>query len=285
MNDAAIVDPAMNEDEATTIAVGATTVAETTEVADTTEVTDNIEVADNIEDGDATQDETVNSGIREEETTYMDDIMEEADAAPVAAGSEIRKENAEESTVVVPAPTSEENKDAPTADVKEEISQEQAGEFIETMADAKVEISDEQQANESIGAMADAKMEPSIETESPAKETKKRVRRVGRTPTRKIAKLEEKIIPSMDVDVGDNNNSHVTAAVDAATAAIGAVPEAVGDVAMGSLSTIDVAPPPVNQGVLSKHDEKWHGMFQKLSEFKERNKHTLVPQCYSEDPR
>ena len=278
MTDAEIEDPTMNEDEATTIAVAETTevaettvvaettdvaetsdVAETTAVAETTEVAETSEAADNTEDGG----ETMNSGINQEETTAMDEIMEEAGAAPVAAGS---AENTEESTVV-PVPKSEENEDAPAADAKEKISQEQTGESTETMADATVQ--------------------PPNETESPAKATKKRVRRVGRTPTRKIAKLEEKIVPSMDVDVGDNNNADVAAAaaVDAATAAIGAIPEAVGAAAMGATSTIDIAPPPANQGVLSKHDEKWHGMFQKLTEFKDRNKHTLVPQCYSEDPR
>jgi hypothetical protein len=273
MSDAEIEDPTMNEDEATTIAVAETTevaettvvaettdFAETTVVAETTEVAETSEAADNTEDGG----ETMNSGINQEETTAMDEIMEEAGAAPVAAGS---AKNTEESTVV-PVPKSEENEDAPAADAKEKISQEQTGESTETMADATVQ--------------------PPNETESPAKATKKRVRRVGRTPTRKIAKLEEKIVPSMDVDVGDNNNADVAAAaaaVDAATAAIGAIPEAVGAAAMGATSTIDIAPPPANQGVLSKHDEKWHGMFQKLTEFKDRNKHTLVPQCYSEDPR
>jgi hypothetical protein len=165
----------------------------------------------------------------------------------------------------VPASTPEANNDAPAADAKEEIHEAQAG--------------------ESTGAPADAKVEPSNEKPIPAKETKKRVRRVGRTPTRKIAKLEENVTPSQDVSVGDSNNATVAAAVDAATAAIGAVPETASAVAMGAAPTIAVVPPPASQGVLSKHDEKWHAMFQKLMEFKERNKHTLVPQCYTEDPR
>ena len=40
-----------------------------------------------------------------------------------------------------------------------------------------------------------------------------------------------------------------------------------------------------NQRVLSKHDEKWNGMFGKLLEYKEKNKNTLVPQAYKEEPR
>jgi len=133
--------------------------------------------------------------------------------------------------------------------------------------------------------MAVDKAEPSTETETP-KETKKRVRRVGRTPTRKIAKLEEKIPPVTPVvEGGETNNLEVAAAaVDAATVAIGAVPET--PTAMESTAPAIMVPQqPANQGVLSKHDEKWHAMFQKLIEYKERNKHTLVPQCYTEDPR
>ena len=142
--------------------------------------------------------------------------------------------------------------------------------------------------DESTGAMADTKIDETAPngTQNPTKETKKRVRRVGRTPTRKIPKLEEKATPSLDTGVSDENNVHVAAAVDAATAAIGAapVPETAGTIAIASSSTIAVGPPQTSQGVLSKHDEKWHAMFQKLLEYKERNKHTLVPQCYAKDP-
>jgi len=153
---------------------------------------------------------------------------------------------------------------------------------------SKDEVSKEP-VGESTGAMADTKIDEATPngTQNPTKETKKRVRRVGRTPTRKIPKLEEKATPSLDTGVSDENNVHVAAAVDAATAAIGAapVPETAGTIAIASSSTIAVGPPQTSQGVLSKHDEKWHAMFQKLLEYKERNKHTLVPQCYAEDPR
>ena len=151
-----------------------------------------------------------------------------------------------------------------------------------------------QQLGEPLLHIADANGErgPSNQMEVLVKETKKRVRRVGRTPTRKIPKLEEKIPLPMDIAIGDNNapdNVHVAAAaaaaMDAATAAIGAVSEVGAVVAMDSSSAMANVLSPANQGVLSKHDEKWHSMFQKLMEFKERNKHTLVPQCYSEDPR
>lgn len=37
--------------------------------------------------------------------------------------------------------------------------------------------------------------------------------------------------------------------------------------------------------MLSKHDEKWNIMFDKFIGYKEKHGSTLVPQCYSEDPR
>lgn len=144
---------------------------------------------------------------------------------------------------------------APTADGEKEASE------------AKVE-----------GSAEGEKAETATETTTPAKETKKRVRRVGRTPTRKIPKLEEKIATPLAATEGGDNNNAETGAVEAATATDGAAPE-------GTAPMEIVAQPPASQGVLSKHDEKWHAMFQKLMEYKERNKHTLVPQCYTEDPR
>ena len=39
------------------------------------------------------------------------------------------------------------------------------------------------------------------------------------------------------------------------------------------------------QRVLSKHDEKWNHMFQKLVAYKEAHNSTLVPQCYDSEPR
>jgi hypothetical protein len=37
--------------------------------------------------------------------------------------------------------------------------------------------------------------------------------------------------------------------------------------------------------VLSKHDERWNAMFEKLIEYKQQNNSTQVPQCYDNDPR
>ena len=214
-----------------------------------------------IENEVAVKDETKEGDLAE--------MIEDAEAAATAAGSD-----------EVPAPTAEENKDTP-ADIKDEVSEEKE-ESKEDTVESKEGASEE---GEAAVAMAVDKAEPSTETETP-KETKKRVRRVGRTPTRKIAKLEEKIPPVTPVvEGGETNNLEVAAAaVDAATVAIGAVPET--PTAMESTAPAIMVPQqPANQGVLSKHDEKWHAMFQKLMEYKERNKHTLVPQCYTEDPR
>jgi hypothetical protein len=116
------------------------------------------------------------------------------------------------------------------------------------------------------------------------KETKKRVRRVGKTEPRKLVKLDE------------------TEGVPAASGAQAGTepPAAEGDSG-------------ITRRVLSKHDEKWNAMFEKLLafkvclfrvmgvqhmllpcnslhstslwEFQKAKSHTLVPQCYHDDPR
>eukprot|EP00980_Cylindrotheca_fusiformis_P026948 scaffold18138_cov128-Cylindrotheca_fusiformis.AAC.14 len=95
------------------------------------------------------------------------------------------------------------------------------------------------------------------------KETKKRVRRVGKTEPRKILKTE---IDSTPAQVAPTESE--------------AAPP---DSAPESASSIEA------RRVLSKHDEKWNAMFDKLVAYKfleqNANGHTLVPQCYHEDPR
>jgi len=91
------------------------------------------------------------------------------------------------------------------------------------------------------------------------KETRKRVRRVGKTEPRKFVK----------VDVGPNNPGG-EGTLESLT---GAAARADGPGAMPT------------RRVLSKHDEKWNNMFDKLLEYKKANNHTLVPQCYHDDPR
>mmetsp|Transcript_20107 Transcript_20107/g.42418 ORF Transcript_20107/g.42418 Transcript_20107/m.42418 type:complete len:652 (+) Transcript_20107:108-2063(+) len=123
------------------------------------------------------------------------------------------------------------------------------------------------------------------EIEIPPKGTKKRIRRVGKTPTRKIPKLNENVVDTDNVNANITGAATVaTGAADATTAAVGAAAE-VGGVAEGPSATTIVSLAPPDQGVLSKHDEKWYSMFQKLMEYKLRSKHTLVPQCYPDDPR
>ncbi len=211
-----------------------------------------------IENGEAAKEEAGSNGAKEGDSTPIAEMMADAEAPPATA-----------------APAGEDSKEAPAApDAKEETI-----EAKEETAEPKE--SSEGQDGDPAAAMEVDKSEPSAETPT-IKETKKRVRRVGRTPTRKIPKLEEKVTPAPEG--GETNTAQVAAgAVDAATAAIGAVPETPG--AVEASAAVMVPQPAANQGVLSKHDEKWHAMFQKLVEFKERNKHTLVPQCYTEDPR
>jgi len=102
------------------------------------------------------------------------------------------------------------------------------------------------------------------------KEIKKRVRRVGKTPTRKIAKLNEGTTSTTaDAHVAVNG---VTGGNDVVAEGIQR-PEAVENTSIAATS------------VISKHDEKWSSMFGKLLEYKEKNKNTLVPQAYKEEPR
>jgi hypothetical protein len=187
----------------------------------------------------------------------------------------------------------------------------------------------ETDANAAEGEKSEGNLEESTEaavekeTTTPAKETKKRVRRVGKTPTRKMARIvkNEESIP-MGVDAAHVPAEGTAAAADAATATAtapfgdgvsdglkstdepadaennttidgaGAPMDAAMESAAAATTTTTtpnqqakLLTPTDHQKVLSKHDEKWNGMFVKLLEFKEKNKNTLVPQCYNQDAR
>ena len=182
----------------------------------------------------------------------------------------------------------------------------------------------ETDANAAVGEKSEGNLEESTEavvgkeTTTPAKETKKRVRRVGKTPTRKMARIvkNEELIP-MDVDAAHAPAEGTASAADAETTTSGNGvsdglkptdepadaennttidgADAPMDAAMESAAVAATTTTPNQQAklltptdhqkVLSKHDEKWNGMFVKLLEFKEKNKNTLVPQCYNQDAR
>merc|ERR1740117_1361200 len=181
----------------------------------------------------------------------------------------------------------------------------------------------ETDANAAVGEKSEGNLEESTEavvgkeTTTPAKETKKRVRRVGKTPTRKMARIvkNEELIP-MDVDAAHAPAEGTASAADAGTTTSGngvsdglkptdepadaennttidgadAPMDAAMDSAAAATTTTPnqqakLLTPTDHQKVLSKHDEKWNGMFVKLLEFKEKNKNTLVPQCYNQDAR
>lgn len=107
-------------------------------------------------------------------------------------------------------------------------------------------------------AAAAAIEDPSSATKSkqkPKKETKKRIRRVGKTAPRKIAKTEE--------------NTPSSAAPNTPATLRATSGEAATAVAAAQANLVDV-PPESMPRVLSKHDEKWNSMFDKLVAYKVR---------------
>lgn len=135
-------------------------------------------------------------------------------------------------------------------------------------------VTDEQ---EIIGESKETVADPSKELLP--KETKKRVRRAGKTPTRKIAKIGEGALPkdtNAYLEVNGTLDSEIGDGLKSPAATVNSQNIAQSD------KNESVTP---NQRVLSKHDEKWNGMFGKLLEYKEKNNNTLVPQCYPQDPR
>jgi len=139
---------------------------------------------------------------------------------------------------------------------------------------------------ESTEVIGNEKSQPPNNSTAPKK---KRVRRVGKTPTRKIAKLNEGStpmnfgthVPVEGTTVADANGNSVATA-----AAVEGLKSAENDMTIAvTMDTLESDIPNQTQRVLSKHDEKWNAMFVKLLEFKEKNKNTLVPQCYTDDQR
>lgn len=142
---------------------------------------------------------------------------------------------------------------------------------VEAASDPGDVVKAEEESHAASTVAGDAAAKPDVAATPPAndapkkakrKETRKRVRRVGKSEPRKIAKIE-------------------ASSTDASETAGG------GDVVIDG--TNGSVPQPEGTGqtrrVLSKHDEKWNNMFNRLLEFKKANNHTLVPQCYHDDPR
>lgn len=139
--------------------------------------------------------------------------------------------------------------------------------IVSAVNEAAKEVADEAAASLDIPAPADT-----TTTEAPKpkkKETKKRIRRVGKTSPRKVVKAEKNATAS-------SSGPTDQAVSDPSTATSG---EATSAAAAASLGKNSVA------RVLSKHDEKWNAMFDKLAAYKSEHNSTLVPQCYDQEPR
>ena len=101
----------------------------------------------------------------------------------------------------------------------------------------------------------------------PKKESKKRVRRVGKLKPRKAMKLEEGTPPPLDTSVEDSGGISAkddVAGGDPATADVD-TPPSPDDVAAARPIKISVE---TMARVLSKHDEKWNSMFERLVIYK-----------------
>jgi len=109
-----------------------------------------------------------------------------------------------------------------------------------------------------------------------SKQPKKRVRRVGKVPARKVPKLEE--------SSPDSGTAAAPAAAAAADENTEDVPPTDGNEIKGEAAQADI---PANGAlkVGTKHDEKWGMMFEKLMEYKSQHGHSMVPQCYQDDLR
>lgn len=99
------------------------------------------------------------------------------------------------------------------------------------------------------------------------RQPRKRIRRAGKVEiSRKLPKMDEDQQPPMNPEIqalaDDNSDPVRQEAAARVLAAEAAIPK-----------------------VISKHEEKWNWMFDRLVEFQEKFKHTNVPQMYSDAPR
>eukprot|EP00429_Kryptoperidinium_foliaceum_P007691 CAMPEP_0176009660 /NCGR_PEP_ID=MMETSP0120_2-20121206/4364_1 /TAXON_ID=160619 /ORGANISM="Kryptoperidinium foliaceum, Strain CCMP 1326" /LENGTH=326 /DNA_ID=CAMNT_0017342461 /DNA_START=16 /DNA_END=996 /DNA_ORIENTATION=- len=108
------------------------------------------------------------------------------------------------------------------------------------------------------------KEEPSKEDELARVEPRKRARRVGRVDVKpaKYAKFDSGVDPHLEALAADSSDPVRQEAAARVIEAEAFIPK-----------------------VVSKHDEKWNHMFNRLVAFKEKHKHTNVPQMYDDSPR
>ncbi|CAJ1961345.1 unnamed protein product [Cylindrotheca closterium] len=149
--------------------------------------------------------------------------------------------------------------EAPAADGAVETPAPEAAVEAAVEAAAEGKEDDSSKPAVPVPAAAAAAKEGETPKKPKRKEIRKRVRRVGKSEPRKFAKTD-----------GGSSNPSGEGTLESLT---------------GAAARADGATTMPTRRVLSKHDEKWNNMFDKLVEYKKANNHTLVPQCYHDDPR
>jgi hypothetical protein len=198
----------------------------------------------------------------------VDAVTEAALEAADAAGAEAAEDN------------------PPSDEAKEDGSKTEGG----VMADGGITLEEEDEkpdptkAHEIAAAAAEAIAKaPKRRSNQP----KKRNRRVGQYGANKVAKLEEE-----DMTPGDAEDpAEEPPEVENETAPTEGPTPAEVEAAAGTAVAMAAEGEGADQGnsnlsrVVTKHDEKWNGRYDQLLEYKAKNGHTMVPQCYHDDPR
>jgi hypothetical protein len=188
--------------------------------------------------------------------------MEQADYDDIAnAVNEAAKEVADAAAADMDTTEAEnETKDAdkPNEDAKVEEKPADESKDDAKVEEATTEADEAKVEDKPADASKDA--DPASTTKAkdkPKKDTKKRIRRVGKTTPRKVPKLEEAATPT---SMAGTPAASETPGGDASATTSGEAAEAVAAAAASLPESIP--------RVLSKHDEKWNGMLDKLVAFK-----------------
>jgi hypothetical protein len=151
---------------------------------------------------------------------------------------------------------------------------------------------DEKAAAEADGGEEGQQVKEDDSSSPSSKPSKKRIRRVGKFAPDKIPKLGESPTPEAVAAIKEEQNDEKPDG-DAPEGETEDVinPEEVieppgvtgEETATANPSIITFSAP--SSRVVTKHDEKWGAMYDKLIEYKKQNGNTMVPQCFHEDPR
>ena len=109
------------------------------------------------------------------------------------------------------------------------------------------------------------------------KKPKKRVRRVGKITPSKKSKVDD--------GAADTTNAAETVETVVSVAEVPAPNPSTEKDGVKNDTAAEGEPGNNTNRVVTKHDEKWGSMFEKLLEYKKKHNNTMVPQCYHDDPR